>query len=175
MKIFLIGFMGCGKTTLGKKLAVKHGFELLDLDHEIERLTGDTVAGYFSVHGEDAFRKLESETLKNYSYAENCIIATGGGTPCFFDNMDWMNANGTTVYIELSAVSLAKRLEKGIAKRPLLRGLTAEGVVDFIEDKLTVRGPFYQQAKITLSGISLRPDDILQAVTGQAIPGKLQK
>ncbi|CAM4142397.1 shikimate kinase [Pedobacter westerhofensis] len=167
MKIFLIGFMGCGKTTLGKKFAVKQGFELLDLDHEIERVTGDTVANYFSANGEEAFRKLESETLKNYRYAENCIIATGGGTPCFFDNMDWMNANGTTVYIEMSAVSLAKRLEKGMAKRPLLRGLTPEGVVDFIENKLTERGPYYHQARITLNGHSLSPEIILQAVTNE--------
>lgn len=164
MKIFLIGFMGCGKTTLGKKIAAKQGIELLDLDHEIERITGTTVANYFALEGEEAFRKLESETLKNYAYAEHCIIATGGGTPCFFDNMEWMNANGTTVYIQLSAVALAKRLEKGIAKRPLLRGLTAEGVVDFIENKLTERGPFYEQAGITLSGISLGPDDIIRAV-----------
>lgn len=164
MKIFLIGFMGCGKTTLGKKFAVKQGFELLDLDHEIERVSGDTVANYFSANGEEAFRKLESETLKNYPYAENCIIATGGGTPCFFDNMDWMNANGTTVYIELSPVALAKRLEKGMAKRPLLRGLTPEGVVGFITNKLTERGPYYHQAKITLGGFGLNPDVILKAV-----------
>ncbi|MCX2481368.1 shikimate kinase [Pedobacter sp. MC2016-15] len=164
MKIFLIGFMGCGKTTLGKKLAKKQGFELVDLDHAIEHATGTTVANYFATHGEEAFRKLESETLKNHPYAENCVIATGGGTPCFFDNMEWMNANGTTVYIELSPVSLAKRLEKGMAKRPLLQNLTAEGVVDFIRNKLTERGPFYKQAKVTLNGMSLTADGIRDAV-----------
>jgi len=167
MKIFLIGFMGCGKTTLGKKLAKREGFELVDLDHAIEEATGSTVAAYFSEHGEDAFRKLESETLKNYPYQDNCVIATGGGTPCFFDNMEWMNANGTTVYIELTAISLAKRLEKGRAKRPLLRNLTAEGVVDFIENKLTERGPFYHQAKITLSGINLNAERVSEAVFNQ--------
>ena len=167
MKIFLIGFMGCGKTTLGKKLAKKQAFELVDLDHAIEQATGSSVANYFSVHGEEAFRKLESDTLKNYPYAENCIIATGGGTPCFFDNMEWMNANGTTVYIELSAVSLAKRLEKGMAKRPLLSGLSPKGVVEFIENKLKERGPFYQQAKIKLSGLNLTAEGIRDAVSGQ--------
>jgi shikimate kinase len=167
MKIFLIGFMGCGKTTLGKKLAKKQEFELVDLDHAIERTTGSTVANYFSAHGEEAFRKLESDTLKNYPYAENCIIATGGGTPCFFDNMEWMNANGITVYIELSAVSLAKRLEKGMAKRPLLSGLSPKGVVEFIENKLIERAPFYQQAKVTLSGINLTAEGIRYAVSEQ--------
>jgi shikimate kinase len=168
MKIFLIGFMGCGKTTLGKKLAAKQGFELVDLDHEIERLTGTTVAGYFSDHGEEAFRKLESDTLKNHPYAENCVIATGGGTPCYFDNMDWMNANGITVYIELSAVSLAKRLEKGMSKRPLLNNLTEEGVVRFIEEKLAERGEYYRKARITLSGINLTADDIRAALMAES-------
>jgi len=168
MKIFLIGFMGCGKTTLGKKLAAKQGFELVDLDHEIERLTGTTVADYFSVHGEEAFRKLESDTLKNHPYAENCVIATGGGTPCYFDNMDWMNANGITVYIELSAVSLAKRLEKGMAKRPLLRNLTPDGVVHFIEGKLEERGDYYRKAKLILSGINLTADDIRAALLAES-------
>jgi shikimate kinase len=167
MKIFLIGFMGCGKTTLGKKFAKKQGFELVDLDHAIEQATGGTVADYFSVHGEEAFRKLESETLKNYPYAENCVIATGGGTPCFFDNMEWMNSNGTTVYIELSPVSLAKRLEKGMAKRPLLQGLTAKGIVEFIENKLKERSPFYKQARVILSGISLNAEGIRDAVLNQ--------
>jgi shikimate kinase len=167
MKIFLIGFMGCGKTTLGKKFAKKQGFELVDLDHAIEQATGSTVADYFSAHGEEAFRKLESETLKNYPYADHTVIATGGGTPCFFDNMEWMNTNGTTVYIELSPVALAKRLEKGMAKRPLLRGLSAKGIVEFIENKLIERGPFYQQASIILSGINLTADGILNAVLGQ--------
>jgi len=168
MKIFLIGFMGCGKTTLGKKLAAKQGFELVDLDHEIERLTGTTVADYFSVHGEEAFRKLESDTLKNHPYAENCVIATGGGTPCYFNNMDWMNANGITVYIELSAVSLAKRLEKGMAKRPLLRNLTPDGVVHFIEGKLEERGDYYRKAKLILSGINLTADDIRAALLAES-------
>lgn len=164
MKIFLIGFMGCGKTTLGKKLAAKIGYELLDLDHEIERLAGTSVADYFAAHGEDAFRKFESETLKNHLYPENCVVATGGGTPCFFDNMEWMNANGTTVFIQLSAFSLAKRLEKGRAKRPLLANLDEAGVVRFIEEKLQDRNPYYQQAEFILSGINLTPDIVRTAI-----------
>ena len=160
MKIFLIGFMGCGKSTLGRKLATKLGYDLIDLDHQIEKNTGSTVGDYFSVHGEDAFRKLESDTLKSFDYPKNCVIATGGGTPCFFDNIDWMNENGTTIYIEMQALALAKRLESGMAKRPLLRDLTAEGVVEFIENKLAEREKFYNKATLIMDGISLTADDI---------------
>ncbi|MBB6501290.1 shikimate kinase [Pedobacter cryoconitis] len=160
MKIFLIGFMGCGKSTLGRKLATKLGYDLIDLDHQLEKITGVTVADYFAAHGEEAFRKLESDTLKDLEYPKNCIIATGGGTPCFFDNIEWMNANGTTVYIEMPAPALAKRLESGIAKRPLLRNLTPEGVVEFIENKLAEREGFYTKAQLILSGINLTADAI---------------
>lgn len=160
MKIFLIGFMGCGKSTLGRKLATKLGYDLIDLDHQIEKNTGFAVGDYFSAHGEEAFRKLESETLQAFNYPKNCVIATGGGTPCFFDNIDWMNANGTTIYIEMPPAALAKRLESGIAKRPLLRNLTPEGVLEFIEGKLAEREPFYAKAALVMSGISLTADDI---------------
>lgn len=160
MKIFLIGFMGCGKSTLGRKLATKLGYDLIDLDHQIEKNTGLAVGDYFSTHGEEAFRKLESETLQAFDYPKNCVIATGGGTPCFFDNIDWMNANGTTIYIEMPPAALAKRLESGIAKRPLLRNLTPEGVLEFIGSKLAEREPFYTKASLAMSGISLTADDI---------------
>ncbi|HEY0177542.1 MAG TPA: shikimate kinase [Pedobacter sp.] len=164
MKIFLIGFMGCGKTTLGRKLAAKLGYALIDLDHQIESITGETVADYFSANGEDAFRKLESNTLKTYDYAENSVISTGGGTPCYFDNMDWMNENGITVYIEMSAISLAKRLEKGMAKRPLLNNLTEEGVIRFIEEKLAERETYYKKAAVILNGMSLTADMVREAI-----------
>lgn len=165
MKIFLIGFMGCGKSTLGKKLSAKLNYQLIDLDHQIEKLTGGSVGAYFAAHGEDVFRKLESETLKTHPYPENCVIATGGGTPCFFDNMEWMNNNGITVYIDMSPSNLAKRLEKGMAKRPLLKDLTVEGVVQFIEHKLAEREGFYNQAKVKLNGVNLTAELISAAIT----------
>lgn len=160
MKIFLIGFMGCGKSTLGRKLATRLGYTLVDLDHQIEKSTKGTVAEYFSANGEEAFRELESKMLKEFDYPKNCVVATGGGTPCFFDNMDWMNANGLTVYIEMTPLSLAKRLEQGIAKRPLLSNLSEEGIVHFIENKLEERNPFYQKAAVILNGVSLTAEHI---------------
>lgn len=167
MKIFLIGFMGCGKSTLGRKLATKLGYDLIDLDHQIEKNTGSTIAEYFSAHGEEVFRALESTTLKTFDYPKNCVVATGGGTPCFFDNIDWMNENGTTVYIEMTPVALAKRLEKGMDKRPLLRNLSEEGVIHFIEEKLSERNEFYQKARITMNGISLTADDIRAVILSE--------
>jgi shikimate kinase len=167
MKIFLIGFMGCGKSTLGRKLATRLGYTLIDLDHQIEKIANSTIANYFSANGEEAFRKLESETLKTLDYPKNCVVATGGGTPCYFDNMDWMNANGLTIYIEMTPLALAKRLEQGIAKRPLLSNLSEEGIVHFIENKLEERNVFYKKAKYSLNGINLTPEQIHALILAQ--------
>lgn len=164
MKIFLIGFMGCGKTTLARKLAGKMAYELVDLDHEIEKKLGKNINSYFAEHGELAFRELERDTLKSFPYAENTVVATGGGTPCHFDNMSWMNEAGLTVYIEMPAKSLAKRLEGGKAKRPLLKDLSENEMISFIENKLTERKSFYNQAKVTIDGINLTTDLLLKAV-----------
>jgi shikimate kinase len=160
MNIFLIGFMGCGKSTLAKKLASKTGYRLVDLDHEIERDLGQTVASFFAEKGENAFRELESTTLKSYSGDENSVIATGGGTPCFFDNMDWMNENGQTIYIEMQPHALVKRLEHGKAKRPLIKDLDEAALLHFIEQKVKEREPFYKKAKYIVNGINLTADDI---------------
>ncbi len=101
MKIFLIGFMGCGKSTKAKQLAQLLACPVIDLDVVIETQTGQTIANYFAQNGETAFRQLESETLKNYAYPVNCIVATGGGLPCFLNNINWMNANGITIYLQM--------------------------------------------------------------------------
>lgn len=158
MKIFLIGFMGCGKSTFGKKLAVKLGYDFIDLDHVLENEVGSNIGDYFASHGEAAFRALESKVLKEYNYPENCVVATGGGAPCYFDNMDWMNNNGTTLYIEMTPIALAKRLEKGKEKRPLLKDMNEEQLISFIESKLAERNPFYKRAALSIEGINLTPD-----------------
>ena len=158
MKIFLIGFMGCGKSTMGKKLAQKLGYTFIDLDQQIEKNLGTTIGEYFATHGEAAFRKLESETLKTFAYPANVVVATGGGAPCFFDNMEWMNANGLSVYIEMSAAALAKRLEGGKDKRPLLKDLNETQMIEFIAHKLNERDGFYKRALLTISGINLTAD-----------------
>ncbi len=155
MKIFLIGFMGCGKTTLAKKLASRLSYQLLDLDLEIEKRAGMPIGAYFAAHGENAFRLLESETLKTMDYMADAVIATGGGAPCHFDNMEWMNQQGLTIYMEMAPAALARRLEKGKAKRPLLKDLDQAGILHFIEQKLQERKPWYHQAQLIVSGVNL--------------------
>jgi shikimate kinase len=162
--IFFTGFMGCGKTTWSRKLAVHLGYEFIDLDHVLEEQAGMTIAEYFSSFGEESFRKLESEVLKLTEYPENAVVSTGGGLPCFFDNMDWMNAHGKTVYIQLSPKTLVDRLEKGKAKRPLLRDKHGDELLDFIADKLAEREPYYLQAKYIANGIDMSVEYLEQLV-----------
>ncbi|MDB5016513.1 MAG: aroK [Mucilaginibacter sp.] len=158
--VFLIGFMGCGKTTLGRKLANRLGYPFMDLDHILEAQESMTIVQYFSKYGEDAFRKLESEVLKHTGYPEHAVISTGGGLPCFFDNMQWMNAHGKTVYIKLSPKTLADRLEKEKEERPVLNGQHGDALVSFIADKLAEREEFYSKATIVTDGLSLTAEKI---------------
>jgi len=155
MKLFFIGFMGCGKTTWSRKLAAHLGYAFIDLDHVLEEQAGMTIAEYFSSFGEDAFRELESSILKDTTYPENAVISTGGGLPCFFDHMQWMNSNGKTLYIKLSPKTLAERLESGKAKRPVLQGRHGDELIAFIADKLIEREPYYNQATYIVDGINL--------------------
>jgi shikimate kinase len=160
MKIFLIGFMGSGKTTFGRKLAACLGYVFFDLDHEIEALVSQSIPEYFAEHGEESFRELEKRTLQERPYPEDCVVSCGGGTPCFYDNMDWMSQNGLTVYLDMSPAALAKRLEKGKHKRPLLKDLDEAGFMHFIEMKLTERLPFYSKARLIVSGIDINPEAV---------------
>lgn len=154
MKVFLIGFMGCGKSTKAKQLAHRLECPVIDLDAEIVLKTGKTIAEYFAEFGEDGFRNYESEMLKTYSYPENCVVATGGGLPCFFDNMEWMNANGETVYLQMEPAQLVSRLHNR-HKRPLIANMDDEQLLEFIKLKLLERNPFYTQAKVVVNAFDL--------------------
>jgi shikimate kinase len=151
--IFLIGFMGSGKTTLGKKLAPKLGLSLTDLDAEVEKAAGMTIAELISSRGEAAFRKLESHTLKNLKAAGR-VISTGGGTPCYFDNLQWMKEQGKVVYIEMDEAALYSRLKTtDLTQRPLLKDLDEDGLRQFIHERLAERSTFYRQADIRFNPI----------------------
>ncbi|MEO7213803.1 shikimate kinase [Mucilaginibacter sp.] len=163
-RVYLIGFMGCGKTSWGKKLAAGLGYNFIDLDHVLEAQVGMTIAEYFASHGEEAFRKLESEVLKQTEYPENVIVSTGGGLPCFFDHMDWMNAHGQTLYIQLSPKALASRLENAKTPRPVLQGKKGDELVEFIEHKLAEREGFYLQATHHVSGIDMSVEGLVEVV-----------
>ena len=163
MKVFLIGFMGCGKSTKAKQLANRLGCDVIDLDSIIVAQEGKSIAEYFAENGEAAFRKLEQETLKNYPYPETSVIATGGGLPCFFDNMDWMNANGKTVYLKMTPPQLVSRLHNR-EKRPLLKGMDDEQLLAFIETKLTERNAFYNQAQVVVNAFDLDAEELMNAL-----------
>jgi shikimate kinase len=164
-RIFLIGYMGCGKTTLGKKLAARLNCDFIDLDHVLEAQAGKTIAQYFADHGEDAFRQLESTVLKTTAYPQNVVVSTGGGLPCFFDNMQWMKAHGQVVYIKLNAGVLASRLENNKDDRPILRHKHGDELIAFINEKLTEREPFYNQANIIAEGLGLTAEKVVQLLT----------
>ncbi len=155
MKVFLIGFMGSGKTSIGKKLAHFLKYDFIDLDKLIEVKTEMSIAEYFVKYGEEAFRKLEREVLQNTVYPEKIIVATGGGMPCYFDNMDWMNKNGITAYLSLPSKTLANRLENSKTERPLIQGLKGDELVEFVTRKLAEREVFYNKAKFSISAADL--------------------
>ncbi|WP_395811195.1 shikimate kinase [Daejeonella sp.] len=155
MKVFLVGFMGSGKTTIGKKLANYLTCDFIDLDKLIETKVGMSIVEYFELHGESAFRDLEREVLQKTDFPENVIIATGGGAPCFGDNMLWMNENGLVAYLSLSPKALASRLENSKTDRPLIRNLKGDELEGFISAKLAEREPFYNQSKFVVSASDL--------------------
>lgn len=149
-KIFLIGFMGSGKTYWGKIWAQQSGLTFYDLDEVIEKEQGKTIAAIFEKDGEDHFRKIETIALRTFAETENCIIACGGGTACFNDNMQWMNEHGTTVYLSATPQYIFDRVLDDKEKRPLLHKHNEAELFFFIEQKLKEREPFYNQAQIIL-------------------------
>ena len=152
-RIFLIGYMGSGKTTIGKLLAEQLGYTFVDMDTHIEEKHFKTVSQIFADLGEEQFRLLEQQCLHEVSEFENVVIATGGGAPCFFDNVDYMNRHGLTVYIKLSVEQLAERLENSKAnKRPLLANRKGKELQDFIAEGLAKRDPFYSRAHLSATG-----------------------
>lgn len=140
--------MGAGKTTAGKELAKVLELEFIDLDHFIQARYQKTVSQLFQDIGEREFRKIESSVLKEVGEFENVVISTGGGTPCFFDNMEYMNKAGTTVYLNAAPEALAVRLNTCKEKRPLIKDKNEEELLDFIVQSLEKRNPYYTQAQI---------------------------
>lgn len=152
MRIYLIGFMGCGKSTLGRKMAELMNLNFIDLDKYIEERNFKTIPLIFAEEGEQGFREKEKYALEEVSQFENVIIGTGGGTPCFFDNMELMNRTGITIYISPDTETLANRISHSRTERPLVAGKSREELIFFIEQTLEKRNPFYHRSKIILSG-----------------------
>lgn len=156
--VFLVGFMGSGKTHWGKIWAVNTRRSFIDLDEIIEKTAGKSIADIFEAKGEDHFREMEASALRSCALVQNSIIACGGGTPCFYDNMKWMNGHGTTIYISCTVPEILQRVKLELKKRPLIKKLNKSELIFFIEQKLKEREPFYEQAKISVASRELTLD-----------------
>ena len=145
-RIILIGFMGSGKTTLGRALAKALGLTFIDLDNYIELRHCKSINQIFAERGEEGFRNIERSLLHEVCEFEDVIISSGGGTPCFFDNIDYMNAQGTTIYLQVPNDRLLTRLKIARSRRPLLKDKNDEEIEQFIVEQMQRREPFYTKA-----------------------------
>lgn len=163
--IFLIGYMGCGKTTLGRALGRRTGLHFIDLDNYIENRFHTTIAELFASRGEEGFRRLEHAMLEEVAAFEDTIVACGGGTPCFHGNMELMNAGGTTVWLDTPRERILERLQRNRSRRPLLAGKSDSELRDFINSAMDSREPFYSQASARFSGQELENREQIDLTT----------
>ena len=147
IRVILVGYMGAGKTTVGRQLANALGVQFYDLDWYIETRFHKRVAEIFAEKGEEGFRDMERRMLHEVAEFEDVVLSCGGGTPCFFDNMDYMNSLGETLYLKASPEVLAQHLRMGRTERPLIKGKTPEELEQYIKESLAAREPFYSKAK----------------------------
>lgn len=178
--IFLIGYMGCGKSTMGRALSRTTGMKFIDLDNYIEGRYHQTVKEIFAQKGEEGFRAVERKMLHEVSDFEDVIIACGGGTPCFYDNIEHMNSHGTTVWLNTSIEKLHTRLMRGRHKRPLIADKNDEELLQFIITALESRKPHYSKAQMMFSSDLLdtqsQIDDTVKEFMAQlAIPLNIEK
>lgn len=149
-RIYLVGYMGAGKTTAAKRIANRLGWEVADTDTLFEEKYKISVDDFFQKYDEQLYRKLESEILKSTENLANTVVSTGGGTACYFDNMEWMNRHGLTVFMRISPKAAVDRVLHSRHKRPLVRGKTEAELTEFVEQHYASRLPFYEQAQITV-------------------------
>lgn len=158
--------MGAGKTTIGRQLARSLGHRFYDLDWYIESRMRRTVRQMFDERGEEGFRRVEHSMLHEVAEFEDVVVSCGGGTPCFFDNMDYMNQQGATVYLKADPDVLSQHLKMGRTVRPLLLGKSDEEVRAFIHEQLEARAPYYEKAKYTLDVSLLDNYEKIEATVG---------
>ena len=147
VRIVLLGYMGAGKTTVGHQLAASLGLPFYDLDWYIQMRFHRTVEQLFQERGEEGFREIERNMLHEVAEFENVVISCGGGTPCFFDNMEYLNSNAETVYLKAEPEVLALHLKMGKVVRPLIKGKTDDELLCFIRESLEKQKKYYLQAK----------------------------
>jgi shikimate kinase len=169
MRIFLIGFMGSGKTTVGKRIALRLNYSFIDMDRVIENEAGMPINRIFDEKGEDEFRRIEHELVLKISKMKKVVVSTGGGVPCFFDNMEIINNNGISIYLKMTPEDLLKRLKGSKYERPLIRDLSTAELADYITEKLREREPYYLRSKHVVDGTELNIPGIIDLVAQEDI------
>lgn len=166
MKIFLIGYMGCGKSSLGRRLAKRADVRFVDMDSEIEQREGASISDIFRFEGEEYFRRMESALIDSLAAdPDDMVVSTGGGAPAWGDNMQRMNAAGMTVYLRRTPQQIASRLSPhGRQKRPKLRGLNDEELVAFMTENMAEREPFYSQALWCIDCAEHSDDELIDMI-----------
>ena len=162
MKIYLIGFMGCGKSTIGKKLASHYDYSFVDTDNLFEEKQQCSISVFFASHSEKEFRQQEQKLLYQTKTMDHVVIATGGGMPCFEDNMQWMLSHGKVIYIEMPAAALYNRLINSKKERPLLAN--KENLQTEINSLLARRENIYQKAHIIIPGINFSIENLVNEI-----------
>jgi shikimate kinase len=168
-RVYVIGFMGSGKSTAGKKIAAALGWKFTDLDREIELKEGKSVNDIFSSSGEEYFRDLEEKILSGLNITTDSIISTGGGTPCYRNNMDFMIKTGVVVYLRMSPSQLSSRLEGDSDSRPLIRNLQKTELLQYISAKLADREKYYLRATIITDGFDLDIKALCEMINARAV------
>lgn len=164
MRVFLIGFMGSGKTKLGRDLAGRLNLQYIDQDKEIEQAKSYSIEEIFKAKGEHRFREWEREILLHLLERDQYVLATGGGTPCYMDQIDLMNAAGRTVYLNVPQYTLLERLRKERDSRPLIAHLDDEGLEDFIAGKLSEREVYYKKAQIQVNPVKISLETLVRLI-----------
>ena len=165
-RIYFVGYMGAGKTTAARRLANRLGWEVADTDALFEEKYKISVCDFFNKYDEPLYRKLESEVLKETENLKNTVISTGGGTACYFDNMDWMNQHGLTIFLRISEKAVIDRLLHAKRKRPLAIGKTEAELTEFVSKHYTSRLPFYEKAQITVKAEDFDLEKLIEMING---------
>jgi shikimate kinase len=161
MRIFIIGFMGSGKSTWGRMIAEKMGMTFYDLDEMIEKRVNLKINNIFEKKGESYFRKIEAVALRELYVQDNFVLACGGGTPCYYDNMSFINSQGVSVWMNTPRQIMATRLLEEAENRPLIRNLSPSKLQEFIDDKLEERLQYYNQAQLVIDPSEITIDDLI--------------
>lgn len=169
-RIYIVGYMGAGKTTTARRLAQRIGWEVVDTDALFEEKYKISVHDFFNKYDEPLYRKLEAEVLKETEKLKHVVVSTGGGTACYFDNMEWMNDHGTTVFLRISEKAVVDRLLHAKRKRPLAAGKSEVELKAFVNRHYAERLPYYEKAQITVKAEDLDLEGLASRIQELEIP-----